>query len=593
MILQEICRYPNEIPQSANPQYCGTVYPSLIVPTNRLHLKLFGQASPPGQMLVIHGVPSTVTLLMTVSTCLSNQIDQLCMNRSQAPQLCHALSSCLSPLISILCRTDWPPVVREKLFRSATDVLWTLSSVSDSAHCSPVSGDFSQALMDELKQVYERECERFISSDKVKSKGPQFPPAGSISRSGPGRFSTYLQSLLELVLSIQHYTSTHNFNKVSEREATPPQNGNKKHVKKSSSNIKNGAAKKHSTANTSWFNYIQRATGLLTTLSNGRPINKEFYRCFYKSLPSLPQSRLLVITGLSPGLEGTVAMETIRKICSGYGGLVGAGLYLPLREQTKQEMEEQERKLLEEKSITLRKSSASKPVEKEQVPSSDDDIAQSDTAGPLRPTEKKTSVHEEPKVSQATPISTVAVEPKQVVVGNAVIELNSSTKCSLVSTAILSSLILKGSENTLSVSCASDTLRCGDDQVANEVLSLYLCQKLFNGKSLKEEAKCVLTSIFNSTKTTTVSREYFNEDDHTESLLKLFLHGVTDDNTTVKDVLSQWWYNKPDTVPLTVDMLLKWVTEHDRKDIRQIWSGILAAGYDLHFNRFVIIIVAF
>ena len=562
MPLQEVVRYPNETPQSANPQYCGGIFPTLVVPTDRIHFKLAGSTPPPGRQLNVYGLPRIIPVLLTVTNTLSIQSYRSfqCDKKSSKTvlQYCHALSTCVTPLLKVITGSTMPIVMKERLFHSFANILTSLVTIDvvDHAQCPAIPAGFIQSISEELENLYNTECEQFLSGGDKTKKGHPFPPAGSIGRGGSGRFSTYFQSLLELVLGVELYINHYH----KPKEATPTSNG--KRVSKKGKQVKK----------TTWLSYVRRAFNLLHSITHHKPLNNEFYKCYYKSLSVSPQSRLLVVTGISPGLEGNVAMETITKICNHYGGLNQAGTYLPLRERTEEEKEAIRMKLEEEnKKLEIEEST----INKEE---SSDDKEQSDTQP--QPEAQDESQEEKDSVpkAEATPPTN---EP--VVVGGAVIELCSGSKTSSVCSALLSSAVLQGEKKVLSVLCVSDTLRCGEDETANEILTKYLTSKIFTNKKLSEEARGVFKSIFNSSKTNILRKNL--EDDNSDLLLKVFLHGVSRDRS-LKDILNQLWQGKKDTDPLTEEHFLGWVEKEGLKNVLYIWTGLFAAGYDCHLTRY-------
>ena len=561
MPLQEVVRYPNETPQSANPQYCGGIFPTLIVPTDRVHFKLAGSTPPPGRQLNVYGLPRVIPVLLTVTNTLSIQSYRSfqCDKKSSKTvlQYCHVLSTCVTPLLKVITGSTMPIVMKERLFHSFANILTSLATIDvlDHAHCPVIPAEFIQSVSEELDNLYTSECEQFLPGDKTK-KSHVFPPAGSISRGGSGRFSTYFQSLLELVLAVEQYTNHCH----KPKEAMPTSNG--KRVSKKGKQVKK----------TTWLSYVRRAYHLLHSITHHKPLNNDFYRCYYKSLSVSPQSRLLVVTGISPGLEGTIAMETITKICNHYGGLNQAGTYLPLRERTQEEKEVLRMKLEEETKKLETEESTTKKEE------SSDDKDQSDTQPqPEAQDESQQEKDPVPKTEATSPVNEL------VVVGGAVIELCIGSKTSNVCSALLSSAVLQGEKKVLSVLCVSDTLKCGEDETANEILAQYLTSKIFTNKRLSEEARRVFKSIFNSSKTNILRKNL--EDDSSDLLLKVFLHGVTRDRS-LKDILNQLWHGKKESDPLTEDHFLSWVEREGLKNVLHIWTGLFAAGYDCHLTRY-------
>ena len=518
--------------------------------------------------MVVHSVPTALPLLLTLSDSLSLNFDS--SNKSDV----RFLTSCIQPLVKVLCRSDWSLVIRERINHTLSNVLWTLSGfVPDhAAHSSPLPSDLLPSLVQELESLYEAECEGFVggaatvtNGDKAKPKTPHFPPGGSIGSGKSGRFTTYFQSLLELVLALKQYSGGVSH---AHREATPT-NG--------SLGKANGKKVKNS-KKLYWLEYVQRAVDLLFSLRKKKEINRDFYRCFYKSLPSRTHSSLLVLTGISPTLQGEVATETIKKICSGYGGM--ADLYLPLREMTREEREEEERKKQEERQ------EQAKPVEKPTsqatppAPPTSSDEAVSDTAERPQPLEKKNSLQGERPKLLTTPTS--SEPPKLVSTGVAVIQIGCGIKSSSLCTALLSSNVLQGDKKKLSVSCVSEGFKCGDDETASKILSTFLRKKLYEGSSLKGPASSTFSSIFNSLGPE-VYQKALNGEDASDSRLRLFLQGSAP-NHALKEALGSLWEGKDKEAPLTEAEFMRWLS---KRDSSSVWCGLLAAGYDFNFNRLV------
>lgn len=533
MLLQEVSRYPNEIQQqSVNTQYCGDTYPSLILPVNRLYLKLIGSTPPPGQRIIIHGISTMLPVLLNVCDTLS----------SSFAHHSNSLGTCVMPLIKIMSSIDWPLNVRIILNHTLSNVLWTLSKGDVLDHTPLLPVDLLTSLGQELEALYETECESFLvvngNGEKVKPKGPPFPPGGSIAVGGAGRFSNYFQSLLELVLAGWSYNKSH-----AHSEATPTTSNGKKKGKKFN-----------------WLTYVKRASELLFSLANGdSQINDEFYRCFYKSLPSHPQSCLLVITGLNPELGGAVAMETIKKICQSYGGLID--VYIPLKEK-------------------------SKDGEKEKVGEESTSESANDT--PHLSDEKATSTTNKESIATPTTNEESITMPVMVVKGGGVIRLRSGAKTSNISTSLLASRVLQGEGNSLSVLSVSDSLKCGEDELATEILNSYLKELLYTEEGrLKEGPRLILTEIFKSAKSEKVYHKSLIREGGNETLLQCFLQSHThkEGHTPKESLVSLLKEMSGEDTPLTEDIFIRWIEKEGIKNVTLIWCGLLRVGYDFEFKR--------
>ena len=516
-------------------------------------MKLTGSTPHPGQKILVHSISTAIPLLLSLSHSLSLHFD--CSSKNDY----RYLSSCVQPLVKLLAKSDWPLMMRGRINHTLSNVLWTLSdSGKEQTQLPLLPSDLLPSLLQEVEQWYTEECDSFTnssntgnggtgSSDDGKSKGTPFAPFGSIASGRFGRFSCYLQSVLELVLAIKEYNGGQ----------TTPTNGASKSANKK-------LKKFH------WMDYVSRAVDVLFALRGKQKLNPDFYKCFYKSLPSKCHTSILVLTGINSALQGEVAMETIRRLCSGYGGLVD--LYLPLRDMSREEREEEQRIKLEE----LAKESTSQQATPQATPTSSDE-AVSDTAERPEPAEKKNSLQGERPMLLAPPTS--LEPPKQVPMGGAVLRIGCGHKSSALCTSLLSCPALQGNKKKLSVYCVSEGFQCGEEESANEILKKYLRNKLYSGvSSFAGGLSSSLSDIFNSLGPQ-VLQTSLTGTGATESLLRLFIVGC---GHTLKGGVAQLWGSKSKDSSISEKDLMEWTA---RQEPVNIWRGLTAAGYDLDFNR--------
>ena len=323
MALQEVVRYPSQLLQSSSQQYCGPPLPSLILPTSSCHLKLGGCSPPPGRQISVLGVPPGLPAALVFADSLSRTSCE-CVRRalggSEPLEEHHrALCTCLSSLSALLIQVDFPPVLKEKLFQCVSGILWTIHSLSSSSSSLPVlPSELLRGLHQELQKLYEHECGGFASDHNSKSKLPPRPSPGPPTGRVAGKFSTYLQSLLELVVAAEQCCD-------QSRDTQTPSP-----LPSQESADGNGRRKKSKTAKKrDWLVYVKRAVSLLIRLHGRCPLPRGFFNCFLKSMPARPQSRLLVVTGISPSVEPTTARQRILQLCNQHGGLPSDGLFLP------------------------------------------------------------------------------------------------------------------------------------------------------------------------------------------------------------------------------------------------------------------------
>lgn len=310
--LQEVVRYPNEIQQSQS-QYCGPLYPSVLVPCNLIHVK-WGGCPSPGKVLAVTAIPEDLPLCLsfihTLSHCPSSAFDD-------KMEYCKALAVCSDTLISLLTFSDCPLLLKETIFHQLAEVLWTLQAVSpDDCTVTTTSvsfTEFSHKIREEVLLLYEAECSAFVT-DKGKAPG-QFPPQGSIVDGDVGKFSTYFQALLELVLATQQCIQKGLHGSPSPTKKRKSRKGTKK-------DADGGDSKKGKKME--WLSSVASAAALLQALAVGQEqsINLE------SSLPSYPCHRLLVVTNLNPKLSYEAVKQKLCKVCRAHGGLYKNTVYL-------------------------------------------------------------------------------------------------------------------------------------------------------------------------------------------------------------------------------------------------------------------------
>ena len=71
--------------------------------------------------MVVHSVPTALPLLLMLSDSLSLNFDS--SNNSDV----RFLTSCIQPLVKVMCCSDWSLVVCERINHTLSNVLWMLS----------------------------------------------------------------------------------------------------------------------------------------------------------------------------------------------------------------------------------------------------------------------------------------------------------------------------------------------------------------------------------------------------------------------------------------------------------------------------------
>ena len=278
-------------------------FPPTLLPSNKVHVQVPGSSDLASTFtLHLHGVPRTLPLVLAVVECVLKQ------GRNGA-----ILSACLQTLSSLLERFSLPPLLKETLFRQLARVVTAIPGKME------FSVDLHRTLVAEFQEVYEAEVKGFVGSEGLVT----FPPAESIAGRGRGRFTTYLQALFELCHAA---LDLHPLPSPVETAPPPPGGGRVSAYEKPSRKVSRPIVLKclscdtqppvpPPTADTNWISVVHEALVAVECVVNSGMISLHHVE---DGLLINPQSRLLVITGLSPTEE---VQKLLRDICDKYGGL--------------------------------------------------------------------------------------------------------------------------------------------------------------------------------------------------------------------------------------------------------------------------------
>ena len=606
--MQEVARYPNEMMQSSSNQYCGHTYPSLFLPFSRIHVKFGGCSTRPGKLLKILALPPDFPLALTFIHILSRYATRVFEKEPESEstrQCTTALNVCLESLSKFLNRLDVSIPLKELIMHQLADVMWTLCVMaSRSTQLYSLPSDCVQNVKHELQKVYETESSSF-SSGKGKSASRVYPPPGSIAEGDTGRFSTYFQATLEFLLAAVEYqhkfhggeplssaisltpvqsvasaptlvtqTSAPSPSATPTSDAAVPatpssESGPGKRSAKRSRVRKGLLGKKESSSETSspkkdeWLTTLRAAASLLRCVALDSEHKGQSMQVHEASIvssqgsSSKPVSRLLVVTDINPELDIEAVQKAIQKTCGLYGGLYRDQLYLPVRERE----------------VTREDSTESEITEKEK---------KEDTAAFKPPS---TSPEQEASSSEATP-----TRPTHQLIGHAVLELCSSSQVSSCSSSLLGNPALQLDDSCPQVSGVSNSLKCGEDELPNQVLAEYLRKKLMqDATTLEDDAKTVLSSIFQASLAKGESDVQWLEvakiSGEFQQFLNSFAEGCGVSAEQQLESIKKSHGNEQGQISLAgfLDWVVKQVTED--VGVRCVWLGLLASGYDLHFEK--------
>ena len=608
--MQEVARYPNEMMQLSSNQYCGHIYPSLFLPFSRIHVKFGGCNTKPGKLLKVLALPPDFPLALTFIHILSRYATQIFEKepKSESTQQCiTGLNVCLESLSKFLNRLDISIPLKELVMHQLADVMWTLCvTASQDTQLYSLPSDCVQSVKQELQKVYETESSSF-SSGKGKSAAKVYPPPGSIAEGDPGRFSTYFQATLEFLLAALEYqhkfhggeplssaisltpvpsiasapalvtqTSAPSPSATPSSDAAVPatpssESGPGKRSAKRSRVRKGLLGKKEgseasSTKKDEWLTTLRAAASLLRCVALDSECERQSTQVHEASIissqsnSSKPVSRLLVVTDINPKLDINTVQKAIQKTCGLYGGLYRDQLYLPMREYE----------------IVREDSTESEIAGKEK---------KEETASSSKPT----SSSPEQESTAAVPSEATPTCPTHQLIGHAVLELCSSSQTSSCSSSLLGNPALQMDDSCPQISGVSNNLRCGEDELPNQVLAEYLRKKLMqDATTVEESAKTVLSSIFQSSLATGeggIQLETAKISGELQRFLNSFAEGC---GVSVEDQLESIKKSHGNEQgQILLDGFLDWVVKQVTEDIgvRCVWLGLLASGYDLHFEK--------
>ena len=546
--LQEVIQYPSEFPPH---------FPTLLLPFDRVYVKILGCSSSANTTLVFHALPPSLLLALAFSTVLLRV-------RQTSEQLTQCLQICFNRWEHFLKRYDAPSPLKQTVFQLLSQLSCTRPSIESSI-------DFVSNLQSELKQLYEKEVTFFqstSSSSKAKTKVLlSFPPKDYLTYGGTGRFSNYLQSLLELYLTI-------NRDQGIEKSDMEPKK-------------KSGKARRSTTATAAkeetkdWLNKLSHIVDTLLPFEERscNTSNRSYFdQALTASLPVKVHNRLLVVTGLPTAVPYDEIKTHIQKLTVSHGGLYRNELCVASEKRnvpatSDDDVESLSRLLAGEKG---------KPDEAQAAD------------GSVKADEKSTDdIKDRAKDSKPSDSSDKQID---IPLGHAILEVSSSVRLNQIKSVILSSSLLQVEGGNLEVHTVSDQLQCSSNS-HNNILHNYLKSKLCVGQHcLHPHIRELFIKVFNSSikesstddkqQSTTGASKASICDNSPCNLLKRFLNGYRG-KTVLADILNELYGDQTpqDGGLLTLQKFLDWVSNQSWDNITQVWSGLLAVGYNLHFER--------
>ncbi|XP_056457694.1 probable E3 ubiquitin-protein ligase HECTD4 isoform X1 [Gadus chalcogrammus] len=224
-------------PRDASPTNTGLTpppttnqYPSVIIPTDKVHIKL-GVSPPPGAVLVLHSLPLEFPLAMAfaeqlLTWRLSESSDQSEDELDTLPS--SVLLQVVELLGGLLWNTDLAPCIKELSFHLLAELFRKVHQLEQRKGPAGLASSIGlllnpclavvMALQTELRTLYDRETQGWAAAGGGAAGGGAGGSSSSASSSSccggaalalgteQSRFSTYFHALMEVCLSVSEVT---------------------------------------------------------------------------------------------------------------------------------------------------------------------------------------------------------------------------------------------------------------------------------------------------------------------------------------------------------------------------------------------------
>ncbi|XP_067162927.1 probable E3 ubiquitin-protein ligase HECTD4 isoform X3 [Apteryx mantelli] len=375
-------------PRDASPTNTGLTpppttnqYPSVITPTDKVHIKL-GVSPPPGAVLVLHSLPLEFPLAMAFTEQLLTWKLEDGDGKSE-DELDTIPASVLLQVVeflgNFLWTTDMAACVKELIFHLLAELLRKIHSLEQKKNPAGLSSSIAlqlnpclamlMALQSELHKLYDEETQNWVSGNACGGSG--------VGVADQGRFSTYFHALMEVCLAVAEVTlpinmsvtanvmsstSAPNLSDSSSSSSSSPGQtpqspsllSKRKKVKmkreKTSSSGKRSSSRAAETdaailsiggskpEDMLWFHRALTLLIILRHLTKKDPqglgvTNDAVADACQALVGPTAHSRLLVISGIPTHLEENTVRSAIRKACNAHGGVFKDEIYIPLQEE--------------------------------------------------------------------------------------------------------------------------------------------------------------------------------------------------------------------------------------------------------------------
>ncbi|KAM6340042.1 LOW QUALITY PROTEIN: putative E3 ubiquitin-protein ligase HECTD4 [Alca torda] len=375
-------------PRDASPTNTGLTpppttnqYPSVITPTDKVHIKL-GVSPPPGAVLVLHSLPLEFPLAMAFTEQLLTWKLEDGDGKSE-DELDTIPASVLLQVVeflgNFLWTTDMAACVKELIFHLLAELLRKIHNLEQKKNPAGLSSSIAlqlnpclamlMALQSELHKLYDEETQNWVSGNACGGSG--------VGAADQGRFSTYFHALMEVCLAVAEVTlpinmsvtanvmsstSAPNLSDSSSSSSSSPGQtpqspsllSKRKKVKmkreKTSSSGKRSSSRAAETdaailsiggskpEDMLWFHRALTLLIILRHLTKKDPqglgvTNDAVADACQALVGPTAHSRLLVISGIPTHLEESTVRNAIRKACNAHGGVFKDEIFIPLQEE--------------------------------------------------------------------------------------------------------------------------------------------------------------------------------------------------------------------------------------------------------------------
>ncbi|XP_030623120.1 LOW QUALITY PROTEIN: probable E3 ubiquitin-protein ligase HECTD4 [Chanos chanos] len=220
-LMEAVC-YPLDASPSntgLTPPPTTNQYPSVIIPTDRVHIRL-GVSPPPGAVLVLHSLPLEFPLALAfaeqlLSWSLSDSSERSDDELDTVPS--SALLQVVELLGGLLWSTDLAPCIKELTFHLLAELFRKIHELEQRKGPSGLSSSIGlllnpclavlMALQTELRKLYDREIQGWALSGSTSSTASSSAGSGALVLAGEqSRFSTYFHALMEVCLAVAEVT---------------------------------------------------------------------------------------------------------------------------------------------------------------------------------------------------------------------------------------------------------------------------------------------------------------------------------------------------------------------------------------------------